>query len=271
MLANLIPPHQALPAVSGLVSRHGPGRAVLVALLLAALLLSNPARAGDDEHMGPGLKVLELFTSHGCSSCPPADAMLARVAEQSDSALLLEFHVDYWDDLVHGRDGSFVDPFSDADWSRLQRAYNRLPLKGRPGVYTPQVIVNGNVALVGSDARALDKVLKHNPAPAHVPRLERAADGQIRYELAAAEEALPAGELWLYRFLDRTVTDVDGGENKGRQLENHNVVKAAERLGIWQGETLTGQFAAPAEGEGCVLVLRNLDGIGVTAASPCPE
>jgi len=83
--------------------------------------------------------VVELFTSQGCYSCPPADEYLAEIIEKQPEVVALEYHVDYWDDLHYGAAGVWKDPFSDPSYSARQRRYNSLGLKGRPGVYTPQI------------------------------------------------------------------------------------------------------------------------------------
>ena len=86
--------------------------------------------------------VVELFTSQGCYSCPPAEAFLGELAKRSD-VVALEFHVDYWDDLVYGSAGQWKDPFSDPAYTRRQQVYAR----GIPGgrVYTPQIVVDGRL------------------------------------------------------------------------------------------------------------------------------
>ena len=139
-----------------------PAFAALATLfLLAAFMLLHSAAAQADEVEPGGLKFIELYTSHGCSSCPAADQLLAEFLSEEKALIALEFHVDYWNRLVHGSDGSFTDPFSSAAYSERQRQYNSTSLRGRPGVYTPQVIVNGRFATVGSNHRQITKALAH--------------------------------------------------------------------------------------------------------------
>jgi len=107
--------------------------------------------------------VVELFTSQGCYSCPPADDHLAEIIQSQPDIVALEYHVDYWDDLHYGAAGVWKDPFSDPAYSQRQRRYNQIELQGRRGVYTPQMIVNGHTAQVGSKRRQVKKALKNVP------------------------------------------------------------------------------------------------------------
>ena len=116
----------------------------------------SPAIASEQPGGTPA--VIELFTSQGCYSCPPAEALLGDLIEANDpdNLVALEFHVDYWDSLVYGSHGSHKDPFSSADNTLRQRLYNHDgDLRGQRGVYTPQMVVNGRYAAVGSKRRTV--------------------------------------------------------------------------------------------------------------------
>ena len=248
---------------------------VAVALLVA---FAAPARAE---------RVIELFTSHGCSSCPSADRLLGELIEADPGLVALEYHVDYWNSLVHGGDGNFVDPFSDAAWSLRQRAYDGVALGGRQGIYTPQAILDGAYAAVGSDRARIGAVLaaeasgggkravdaRVGAAPAERAPAEGASNegpslsvvregGALLVEVAGvrsgerrsrtpghlAPPAPDTGEVALVRFLRRAVTPITGGENRGLELVNHHVVTAIEPLGRVSGDgSLSVRAAAPRE------------------------
>lgn len=182
------------------------------------------ARAAKAPEAAPGLLVLELFTSQGCSSCPPADRLLAELAQQGTVArgegqaaakvVALAFHVDYWDYL------GWRDPFSSAAWSARQRDY--AAALGERGVYTPQLVIGGRAHVVGSDRRKL---------AAAVARAELAQPLEVRAEWSAREVKVTAkgeargGELWVALWQDGLVTQVARGENRGERLKSQRVVR----------------------------------------------
>ena len=169
---------------------------------------SDPAR----------LVVAELFTSEGCSSCPPADALLADLAGRPD-VLALSFHVDYWDRL------GWRDPFSSAWATARQRAYART-LDGRS--YTPELVVGGTVGFVGSRRSEARQRIAEAPAPsASVGVTARRAGGRV--EAQVVTERAPAGSVVHVALVQReAVTNVARGENRGRTLRHANVVRAFE-------------------------------------------
>jgi len=112
-----------------------------IKLSLALTLLLSPVAGNSGQ-------LVELFTSQGCYSCPPADELLGELIEEQPDLVALEFHVDYWDDLHYGAAGVWKDPFSDAEYTLRQRRYNATDLVGKQGVYTPQMIVNGRAAQI---------------------------------------------------------------------------------------------------------------------------
>lgn len=269
------------------VHRHLRGSAVrsLAATMLLSSVLAGAGllHAADDE-LGAS-RVIELFTSHGCSSCPSADAYLGELLEQDPDLVALEFHVDYWNELVHGSDGNFVDPFSDSAWSQRQRQYGARVLAGRTGVYTPQMIVDGGYAAVGSDRRRIRSALSISPPEAPAIVIER--DGEslsIRIDHVSVGEhsmrasgAAPAplpdtGEVALVRFLFKTSTAVTGGENRGLDIVNHRVVTSLESLGrVDAAGGLRAVVAAPdVDGEGCAVIVRHGDEHALLAGRLCP-
>lgn len=234
---------------------------------ILALLLALPAGSGacaGDKHL------VELFTSQGCYSCPPADRLLGRMIDSRDDIVALEFHVDYWDDLEHGLAGSWADPFSDSAHTRRQRSYKSRDLEGNNGVYTPQAVVNGRAAVVGSNRRALEQLLEGRPPRSASVTVERGA-GSMR--VAVSGGAAGAAEVWLYRFDLRNVTRIDAGENKGKTLTNHHVVRGMRRLGAWEGrsrEYVVDDLELGAD-QGCAVVIQRPDQGEVLGAELCPS
>lgn len=165
-----------------------------------------------------GPLVLELFTSQGCSSCPPADRLLSELVATGSAAdrpvLPLSFHVDYWNDL------GWTDPFSLPRWSARQQEY--AAALGERGVYTPQVVIGGRAHVVGSDRRALFKaVAKAPPVRAlNVDATWTASELRVRARGAAAGE-----ELWLALWEDGLASEVKRGENRGSTLRHDHVVR----------------------------------------------
>ncbi|MEP0546540.1 MAG: DUF1223 domain-containing protein [Rhodothermales bacterium] len=169
--------------------------------------------------------VVELFTSEGCSSCPPADRLLLDFAERSDDRLYpLAFHVDYWNRL------GWTDPFSDEAYSQRQRAYARVIGSGR--VYTPQMIVNGRTEFVGSRRAQAEQALQRaleRPARTTID-LTGSLEGRT-VEIAYAVKGAPEGTvLNLALVQQRAEQDVPRGENAGRTLYHANVVRAFETV-----------------------------------------
>jgi hypothetical protein len=201
--------------------------------LPALLLLSTAAlsaRAGEaPPRVVPVL--VELFTSEGCSSCPPADRLLARLASDPPppgiEVVPLAFHVDYWDRL------GWKDPFSSAAFTQRQGDYSRA--FGGDRVYTPQMVVNGRKEFVGSDERVARSVLLAAAKDATaIVRLARADSGasSLRVSVAGAVEG---ADIVLVVSEDRVATDVPRGENAGRRLEHTNVVRDLLRIGRADG------------------------------------
>jgi len=229
---------------------------------LALLVLAAAAARAGDKH------VVELFTSQGCYSCPPADRLLGKLVDARDDVIALEFHVDYWDDLVYGLAGRWEDPFSDGAYTRRQRRYKVRGLEGNNGVYTPQVVVDGRAAAVGSKRGAIEALLSR-PAPAAAGVELRGTPASLHATVSGVRAG--AAEVWLYRFDLRRVTRVGGGENKGKTLTNHHVVRQARRLGEWQGgerEYVVDDLYLN-EDEGCAVVVQRRDQGEILGAASC--
>jgi hypothetical protein len=172
--------------------------------------------------------LVELFTSQGCSSCPPADQLIAKIGEETGAPVVpLSFHVDYWNS------GGWTDPFSQKDWSARQLSYAKaLGLGDR--IYTPQAVVDGRKELVGSDERSLRAAIVQAQArPAG--RISIHLEPNPSKVAVTAEVDIPDSlrdrrlDLMLAEFETGLVTSVGKGENGGRTLHNEYVVRQLER------------------------------------------
>jgi hypothetical protein len=162
-----------------------------------------------------GPLVIELFTSQGCSSCPPADRLLSKLAAGDAHLAPLSFHVDYWNDL------GWVDPFSAASWTDRQRAYSTA--LGDNRVYTPELVVAGAKGMVGSSAQAVTEAIAAAPRPDLLAVTAKWSDGQL-------EVTTKAADVWVAVWEDGTQTKVTRGENAGETLGSDRVVRRLERV-----------------------------------------
>jgi hypothetical protein len=224
-----------------------PARTFLTSILVCTLF-ALPAFAGGGRKV-----VVELFTSQGCSSCPPADAYLAELAKRDD-VIALSFHVDYWNYI------GWKDPFSSPEAAARQRAYGRALQKRY--VYTPQIVVDGRAEAVGSNRAVVSSLIKMAQAAQKIDiDVTRNADGSADIHLPGA---LPGGEtrgeLWI-GFYDAAVeTQIRAGENRGETITNTNIVRSYKRIGDWDGKALDTRVDLAALGatgrDGCVIVLQ---------------
>ena len=177
--------------------------------------------------------VLELFTSQGCSSCPPADKLLGELAGDP-SVVALSLPIDYWDYL--GWKDTLASP---ADSAR-QRAYSRV--RGDRQVYTPQIVVNGSTHVLGSDQAAVDRAIAQTDQKSgvmSVPVSVSVGGNGLSVKVESAESAHNAGEVWLCPLAKAVPVAVGRGENRGRTITYHNVVRSWLKLGDWTGAAAT--------------------------------
>lgn len=209
-------------------------RAPLSILLFAGLAslatagCAEPAAAGKDQAPKGkivGVAVVELFTSEGCSSCPPADELLGELAKDARGhgrpVYVLAFHVDYWNYI------GWTDPFSDAAYSRRQSQYAQAFRSEQ--VYTPQMVVNGRTQFVGSDRAKAKAAIANALAtpPAANVRVEVAGMERAALRLSYHVDGAPAGSVLNAAVVEGGLsTRVPRGENTGRTLRHENVVRA---------------------------------------------
>jgi len=238
-------------------------------LSLSILLLTGQSVVAETRPV-----VVELFTSQGCYSCPPADHLLGELSAQPD-IVALEFHVDYWDGLVYGSAGKWKDPFSDAGYTRRQQSYNSQDLGGRIGVYTPQMIIGGNYAVVGSNRSAVLTRLEAIRSDESMQlRVDATQDGKsLTVSVSGGDRHIDAG-VWLVRLDRQHLTAVPNGENNGKTLTNHNVVRAMTRIGDWKGADMQMQIDDFQLGpnQHCAILVQTTDPLGpIIGAARCPE
>ena len=210
---------------SSVISR----RAFVASAAAGAVVAALPVRAA-----APPVGVVELFTSQGCSSCPPADVALAAFASEP-GILALAYHVDYWDYL------GWADTLARAENTDRQRAYART--LGSRSVYTPQAVVNGRVHMNGGDRRAVERAIAAHAASGRglaVP-VSVGVSGD-RLSVAVGEGAKPAGLDMLVSitfFRRRSEVEIARGENAGRTFVYANAVIAQQTLGMWDGRRMS--------------------------------
>jgi hypothetical protein len=191
--------------------------------------------------------VVELFTSQGCSSCPPADDMMAMLAARED-VIALSLHVDYWDYI------GWKDEFAEPGHAKRQRAY--AAVAGRNSVYTPEMIVNGTSDIVGAKPMELAMVIeKHKEQAKAVSVTMRAAgEGRIAIEANALQPGLEPMDVILVRYQPTRTARITRGENAGRTIEYVNVAQDWQRVAQWDGKDSL-QVEAEVQGAHPVVVL----------------
>jgi hypothetical protein len=222
----------------------------LIATILAATGLLGSAQAATAESRPV---VVELFTSQGCSSCPPADAFLGELAKRKD-VLALGFHVDYWDSL------GWKDPFAAPGATARQHAY--AAQFGRKEVYTPQMVIDGRFQLVGSYR---DEVLRAIAAakPETAAQIDFAADGrEVRIGGGSGD-----GRILIVRYVHDRTTPVARGENAGATAHDVNAVEKLTEAGRWTGQPITLPVDALAPGHGVAALIQSDDGRILGAAA----
>ncbi len=237
---------------------------IIVAAAALAILWTGPVRAG-------GPTVIELFTSQSCYSCPPAEALLGELTERKN-LIALEFHVDYWDDLVYGSAGKWKDLFSDPAYTMRQRRYAARIRNS--GVYTPQVVVDGVVQTVGSRRGRVMRLLERS-AGIEKPVLvsvRPAPEGGFTVTIES-KAGRPAASVLLARYDLKHVTAVEAGENKGKTLTNHHVVREFRELAHWNGKPLEIPLADLRLGpnQGCAVIVQAHEQGAILGAAACPS
>ncbi|ETX14697.1 hypothetical protein OCH239_22095 [Roseivivax halodurans JCM 10272] len=214
-------------------------------------MCAGPAFAGDQP------VVVELFTSQGCSSCPPADALLQELGQEAD-VIPLALHVDYWDYI------GWKDSFAQPKFTARQKGYAEAA--GRNSVYTPQMVVGGTHDVVGTRPKDVRSIIdahrgKDSPVTMDVSR----KDGML---MITAETETPVGPavIYLVRYEPGHAVKIHRGENAGHKIDYSHIVTDWDVVGRWAG---TGAFAedVPIEGEAPAVVMVQEDGYGAVLAA----
>jgi hypothetical protein len=194
--------------------------------ICAIVAVIRPAHAADPR------AVVELFTSQGCSSCPPADKIIGELAKDP-SIIALSMPIDYWDYL------GWKDTLADSRFTARQKAYSKV--RGDREVYTPQAVINGETHVIGSDRESIETAIgatNKTDGVMSVPVTMTQAGKQITVSVAAADKihAVSHGEVWLCGISKAVPISVSRGENRGRELTYYNVVRNLVKVGDWNGK-----------------------------------
>jgi hypothetical protein len=217
--------------------------------VLTLILMPLPAPAQDRSPV-----VVELYTSQGCNSCPPADAYFGELTRRPD-LLTLAFHVDYWNYI------GWTDPFARPWATARQKAY-QMSLNERY-VYTPQMVVNGAAQGIGSERDTIERLIRAAVAARGAEGPELALrwrqDGALLVEVGAGDSPPRApADIWLVGFDGKHQTEVTQGENEGQTITDYHPVKTYRRIGGWPGwslELVVPADEAKAAGDGGIAVL----------------
>ena len=224
------------------------------AAICTASMTPLPASAGEPR------AVIELFTSQGCSSCPAADKVLGELS-RDPTLVTLSLPVDYWDYL------GWKDTLALHGHSNRERAY--ADTRGDREVYTPQVVVNGIMHVLGSDKAAIEQAIaqtRQSAAPLTLPVTIAVADGKVSVNVPAANGENASAEVWLCPITGKAQVAIERGENRGHTLAYTNVVRRWGKLGDWSGkaETFSLPMAALADAD---FSLRDIDRVAVIVQS----
>lgn len=205
----------------------------LVLFLLSACIVAAVTSAAERTatlNVGEHPVVLELFTSQGCSSCPPADDLLRKIARDPKArgkVIPLAFHVDYWNHL------GWRDPFSSREWSLRQSEYVR-SMKLQGGAYTPQLVVNGARQMVGSSTGEILRAIEEESRVAPVGSVTITSAGGSA--VVRAQSSKPEVDLIVVTFENGVQTNVIRGENAGKTMANDAIVRSLKRVATLDGK-----------------------------------
>ncbi len=213
--------------------------------------------------------LVELFTSQSCSSCPRAEKLFAELAERDD-LVVIEWHVDYWNALVDGRDGHWVDPLSARANTERQRDYN-YALRNTGSVYTPQAVIAGSTETTGSQQRSIETLIERAPHP-HVKVSVSSHGDEFMVSVAPLAEGGPIkAEVVLVEMISSMSNEIHGGENKGLTASSRNVAIGSDTLGAWTGAAETYRaHIHKAEADQCAVLVQEIGTGQILGASYCP-
>jgi hypothetical protein len=217
---------------------------ICIALAIWQGVAAGVAAQEGDQHP----VVVELYTSQGCSACPPADAILSAMATRSD-VIALALHVDYWDYI------GWKDAFGDPRFTERQRAYAKVA--GARAIYTPQMIVAGTDQLVGAHAAELAALITRHGTRPQATRLALRREAGAVVVSADPVMSLPEGAvLQLVRYKPEESVHIGAGENAGRTITYRNIVTDWQQIDTWDGRSaLSTRIDLPGD-EPAVVILQ---------------
>ncbi|MCV2889559.1 DUF1223 domain-containing protein [Ruegeria aquimaris] len=227
-------------------------KSTALCLLLTVLFMSAAARAEQPV-------VVELFTSQGCSSCPPADEIMHRLAERDD-VIGLALHVDYWDYI------GWKDAFASPAHTLRQQAYARSG--GRSMIYTPQMVVQGVEDVVGAREQDVVSLIEaHKKLPAQADLSVTRTGQELSVALAPTEASVAEDHVvQLLRYTPLRHASIKRGELAGHDLDYANVVESLSVVGRWDGRSQM-DLSVPVEGDLPIVVLVQQAGAGPIVAA----
>ncbi|OYU89323.1 MAG: DUF1223 domain-containing protein [Bradyrhizobiaceae bacterium PARB1] len=207
----------------------------LTGALSASVLVAFSHMALSQSAQAQPRAVVELFTSQGCSSCPPADKIIGDLAKDP-SVIPLSMPVDYWDYL------GWRDTLADSRFSARQKAYSRM--RGDRDIYTPQAIINGATHVIGSDATQIKDAIsatKQSASVMSVPVSVSVSGKHVNVSVAASTptSSHDHGEVWICSVSKSVPITINRGENRGRELTYYNVVRNWLKVGDWNGSAVS--------------------------------
>ncbi len=227
-------------------------RRVLMGFAVLWAMLAAPAMAEDNP------VVVELFTSQGCSSCPPADALLAELG-QRDDVIALALHVDYWDYI------GWKDKFARPEFTRRQKGYARAG--GWRTIYTPQMVINGADDVVGSRPMKVTDIIRAHQAKPPKVRLEISRQGgKLHIKAQSLHDGTQPCDIHIIRYLPGETVRIERGENAGRSLKYSHVAQGWDVAARWNGRGTLEKTVA-LDGDGPVVVLLQEPGHGPIVAA----
>ncbi|MEO9969743.1 MAG: DUF1223 domain-containing protein [Hyphomonadaceae bacterium] len=245
----------------------------LLALAMPLAMLAAPSATAQEEDIraadASGPILVELFTSQSCSSCPKAEALFSELALRDD-LVTIQWHVDYWNNLVHGRDGRWVDPYSSADATQRQRDYN-YTLRGTGSVYTPQAVIAGMTETTGSRKGSVNAMIERAPRPYAKIDVSSDATGMTVSVSAGGAPQDMAGEVMLVDLISVASNEILGGENRGRTATSRNIAVSDDTLGAWTGSPETYRARKVEAGHSCAVIVQEKSTGRILAASYCPD
>jgi hypothetical protein len=224
--------------------------------LIGLVVSITELRAQTTPSRGPS--VVELYTSQGCSSCPPADRVLGELSAMPN-VIALAFHVDYWDNI------GWRDPYSIPN--AVARQYRYVQTLGLSSAFTPQAVVNGRSSFIGSDKKRIMNALAE-PAEERVPVSIEVSAGELIVGVPE-RQGRKNYQVFVAAYLPQASTPVGRGENTGKTLQEFNIVRQFRSIGTWNGHAAVFRASVdsfPADASR-VAVLLQIDGQGPIAGS----